>query len=352
MRALVTGATGFIGGALAKRLLSTGWDVDLLVRPASRKKITQPGFTVIEGDLAQPLLELNRHYDRVYHAAAIRNRWGTSLEAYRQINVEGTHRLMEACLGRADRFIYISSVGVFGYPGVLDIDESFPVDPGEGKNGYHTTKAQAEQVVHQYDGQIETVIVRPSITYGPGDEDGMLTRLIELVDRGMFLRVGRGSNHFHLIYIDDLLAGLELVGSSPQAGGETFILAGPRAIEVNEMLSLLQRKLQRSYTRLYIPERLARLAAWSLENLYRLGAGAGIPFFNQVPFITCDKIDTLTVNRSFSYTKAARVLGYQPGIDYEEGVSRTLDWMIAERRIHRAIRSVALVSRSDVPPHL
>ena len=132
MKALVTGATGFIGGALAAGLAEQGWEVRVLVRPASRNKLAQPDrYHVIEADLdadAGLLREAVAGCDVVFHAAAIRNRWGTSADEYRRANVEGTRRLLDAAIGQARRFVYVSSVGVLGYPGVQGIDESFPTD--------------------------------------------------------------------------------------------------------------------------------------------------------------------------------------------------------------------------------
>ena len=128
----------------------------------------------------------------VFHAAAIRNRWATSAAEYRRANVEGTRRLLDASVGQARRFVYVSSVGVLGWPGVQGIDESFPTDVHSAKVGYHSTKAEAEQVVRARGGEIEAVVARPTITYGPDDADGMVTRLIDMIARGRFLRVGRG----------------------------------------------------------------------------------------------------------------------------------------------------------------
>lgn len=348
MKALVTGATGFIGGALAAALVAEGWEVNLLVRPASRERLQAKAWPALPrgtyhlflADLSADLSECSstindavQGCDLVFHAAAIRDRWGSSQDAYRRTNVEGTRHLLEASLGRVKRFIHISSVGVLGYPGVLDIDETFAVQTGVGKGGYHSSKAEAERVVRSCSRNIETVIVRPTITYGPGDTDGMLTRLIEMVDRGRFIQVGRGNNHFHLTYIDDLVNGLILAGIHPAAAGETMILAGPQSIPVKEMIALIERRLGRRPRRVYLPEGLARQAAWGVEAVYRVGAGLSIPGFNQAPPVTRDKIDTLCVHRGFSSAKAARLIGYAPKVGYAEGVEKTIAWMAQEGRL-------------------
>src|SRR5439155_10278461 len=145
---------------------------------------------------------------------------------------------------------------VLGWPGTDRIDASFPVDVRPGEIDYHGTKAAAERLVRAWPGDLKTVVVRPTITYGPGDRDGMLTRLVGLVARGRFVRIGRGENHFHLTYIDDLVRGLALAGTQPAAAGATFILAGPRSIAVRDLLALLARALGLTPCALYLPETL------------------------------------------------------------------------------------------------
>lgn len=336
MRALVTGAAGFIGGALAGALLEAGWHVNLLVRPGSRNKLLDKrkwaGATVFEADLSRPgstgdqehLRRAASGCDVVFHAAAIRNRWGTTLESYRLTNVEGTRRLLEAAAGQARRFVYISSVGVFGYPGVLDIDESFPVIASTGKAGYHNSKAEAERLVTACNEEFESVIVRPTITYGPGDGDGMVTRLIDLIAGGRYVQVGPGENHVHLTYIDDLLQGLFLAGTHPAASGQVFILAGPHSIAVGELVAMIAGRLGRTVPDLPIPENLARGAACVVEMVYRTGAALRVKPFQSAPPLTRDKINTMCIHRGYSSLKAAHMLGYQPRVGYAEGIDKTL----------------------------
>lgn len=339
MKALVSGATGFIGGAIAAALARSGWDVNVLVRPSSRCRLPAGHpYRMFEANLddESPVLrQAAAGCEVVIHAAAIRDLWGTSPEAYRQTNVEGTRRLLDACLGQASRFVYISSVGVLSYPGMTGIHEGLPVRLVAGKAAYHRSKAEAERVVAAYGNRIETVVVRPTITYGPGDRNGMLTRLIALIAAGKFIRIGRAKNHFHLTYIDDLVAGVLVASAHPLAVGETFILAGPRSIQVNELLAMIEARLGCPAPRLYIPERVARTVARGVEALYRLGRHSSVPGFAGTPVITQDKIDTICVHRSFSSEKAARLLGYRPCWDYAGGLEATLQWMAAESILNR-----------------
>jgi dihydroflavonol-4-reductase len=350
MKALVTGATGFIGGALASALSAAGWDVHVLVRPASRHRLPPAsGWQVHLGDLTDPEADFSsavQEMDVVFHAAAIRDRWGASPLDYLQANVEGTRRLLQTAAGQVGRFVYISSVGVHGYPRVQGIDESFPLRPADGKPGYHGAKAQAEQVVvtSLVGSRTEAVVVRPTITYGPGDQDGMVTRLLLLLSEGKFIRVGHGANHLHLTYIDDLARGLILAGALPQAAGETFILAGPKTTAfadlVGESLRALRQQavVRRAWlARLWQPEGVARLAASVVERAWSpLNWGA--------PPITRDQIDTICIHRGFSYQKAARQLGYEPLIREQVGLARTVSWLVEQGSLPEAA-----LSQSGIP---
>ena len=264
LRALVTGATGFIGSSLAGSLANSGWDVSVLVRPSSLTRLKNPErFKIIEADLKQPKALsnalANTDVDVVLHAAAIRNRWGTSQEAYYAINVEATRSLLDAVSEKTRRFVYVSSVGVFGRPGVLGIDETFPIDVSSQWD-YHSSKAASEKITLDHSAQIETVVVRPTITYGPGDIDGMVTRLIQMVRNKRFVRIGRGENHVHLTHIDDITAGLRLAMTHPQAPGNIFILAGQEPINMKDLIRLIEILTSVNLPKWYIPAKMMRAA--------------------------------------------------------------------------------------------
>jgi nucleoside-diphosphate-sugar epimerase len=344
MKALVTGATGFIGGALASALSAAGWEVHVLVRPSSLPMLPPAsGWQVHLGDLTDPGADFSsamHEVDVVFHAAAIRDRWGTSSLDYLQANVEGTRRLLHAAKGQVGRFVYVSSVGVHGYPRVQGIDESFPLRPADGKPGYHGAKAQAEQVVFSSlaDSRTEAVVARPTITYGPGDRDGMVTRLLLLLSKGMFIRIGRGANHLHLTYIDDMARGLMLAGTVPQAAGEAFILAGPKTTAFADLVGESLRALRQEavvgrawLAGLWLPEGMARMAASLVERAWRQLDWSSPP-------LTCDQIDTICIHRGFSYQKAAQRLGYQPLIREQEGLARTVGWLVEQGKLPAAAR--------------
>ena len=335
MRALVTGGSGFVGSHLVRALLARGYSVRALVRPTSRTD----GLTGVElayGDVtdAASCRAAVAGVNVVYHLAAIRDRWGTPYADYVAVNAEGTRNLLEAAAGQVERFVYCSSVGVLGYPGVLDIDESFPLRPDDGKVFYHRTKAQAEEMALDFarQGRLSTTVIRPAITYGPGDDWGMVTRLIAMLKRGTFVPVGNGRNHLHLCYVSDTVRGLILAGESERSVGQVYIIAGPQPITLNDLVTKMCGLLGRKPPRWHVPTGLARMAGSVLEGVYSAQARLGLRVLGQSPFLTRDKVDTLVINRGFNTKKAQRELGYAPTVGYDEGLRRTVAWYRNENR--------------------
>jgi dihydroflavonol-4-reductase len=241
--------------------------------------------------------------------------------------VDGVRNLQEASLGQAKRFVYISSVGVIGLAGILDINETHPLIPLNDKVGYHESKALAELLVLEKASQIETVIIRPTITYGPGDLNGMLTRLIAMIVRKRFIRIGRGENHIHLTYINDLLQGIFLAATHASAPGNAYIISGPRSTSINEILQTIGLKTGTVVPNIYIPESLSHVAAMGLESLYSAGVKFGYSSYRSEPQVTRGKINTLCVHRGFSSRKAQKELGFAPKFEINKGIECTVSWM-------------------------
>ncbi len=325
----MTGASGFIGGHLARALGERGDEVRILVRAATKAPLSSP-FQVASGDLTDPeaVRAAVRGVDIVFHLAAIRDRWDMLYQDYYRVNVEGTRHLLQAAADEGCRFVYCSSVGVMGHPGCLGIDESFPYANGGGKYNYSHTKALADQMTLDYAarGRLWATVVRPVITYGPGDSWGMLTRLIDMLARHRFLPVGDGHNYLHLAHISDVIDGFLLAAGSERANGRAYVVAGPTAITLNDLVRKLCGLLGVPAPRWHVPAGLARAAGRGLETLYTLKRRAGVTALGSVPFITRDKVDTLALNRSYSTARAKQELGLAPKVDYDQGLPPTINW--------------------------
>lgn len=322
MKVLVTGASGFIGQHLVQHLVADGHTVRVLVRKANT---SLPVGVVerVEGDVADPQATRAavKGIDSIFHLAAARDRWGLTESVYHRANVAGTHCLLVAAAEvSVQRFVYCSSAGVARYPGNLEADERLPYTEPDSQVAYHRTKAQAERDVlaMAQTGQVPALVVRPVITYGPGDETGMVTKLLGRLARGTFFPVGDGRNHLHLVYVADLVEGMMLARERGQVG-QVYILSGQQPTTVRELLAAACAELGKGPPgRGYMPAGVARHLASMVEFIW---STAG-----RQPPITRDAVATMTVDRGFSHARAHRELGYQPKVSYREGLAETAVW--------------------------
>lgn len=184
---LLTGASGFIGNHICHKLLDNGYQVFAPVRKESVNKLQNlwryKGLHLIEGafyDVHRLEQEINAPLYSVVHLASIRGAGKGSGDEYRRINVHGTEALLDfAGKLKIPQFIYISSVGVLGT--IPQHQPAGPSDSANPDNDYHETKFQAEQLVRTCrSDNVRTLILRPTITYGPGD-NGFIPRLVQMV---------------------------------------------------------------------------------------------------------------------------------------------------------------------------
>jgi nucleoside-diphosphate-sugar epimerase len=315
-RVVVTGAAGFLGAHLVRRAKARGADALSVVR--ATRGGPERGVVAMPGLLADPgLLDGT---DVLVHAAAIRHRYGADPASYRASNVDLVEALLRAAAGRVRRFLYVSSVGVYGFPPpeALPIDERTPFAP---RTLYSQTKIEAEKLVRTLAPALGLpfTIVRPTIIYGPGDTNGMLDKLAAMIRSGTYRVVGSGDNHLHHTYIDDVCAGIEALGEADAAAGEHFIVAGPETITLARLGELVARALGRSVPRVHVPLRLARAVATAVD----LAAYRGVAVTRREPPINHEKLDVMTVPVAFDPSKA-RAAGFAPRVGYEEGIARTL----------------------------
>jgi nucleoside-diphosphate-sugar epimerase len=315
MRLAVTGAGGFVGGHLVRALRARGDEVLPLVRnvASSSPSGSRPLRDVLDAPTALDGL------DAIVHAAAVRHRHGVGEAAYRASNVDLVERLVRVAAGRVRRFVYVSSVGVYGFPAMIPIDESFPYAP---VTTYSRSKVEAEGLVRRVATEVgvEHVIVRPTIVYGAGDTNGMLDKLARMIRAGTYLVVGDGANTLHHTHIDDLVRGLLLAAEAPSAKDEDFVLAGPETITLQRLSELVAKAVGRPLRRPHIPLSVAR----TIATVFDLAALCGVAFVRREPPISSEKLDVMCRSIAFSAAKARRTLGFAPLVSYEEGIRRTL----------------------------
>lgn len=317
MRVFITGARGFIGRALAERLRARGDDVsgvDLQADPASG---------VVAGDVAEPG-EWQRHAegaDVVLHTAAIVSN-ADDMAAQWRVNVRGTRMALDAAVrGGAGRLVTLSSVRAFSDVGFPDgVTEDHPVRP-DG-NPYVDTKIACEQAALQAHaaGEIPVTIVRPGDVYGPGSRPWTVLP-VELIRRNRFVLPAMGNGVFSPVYVDDLVDGVLLAATTPDAAGQVFTISGGVGEPCRDFFGHYYRMLGKPGP-LVVPTRVALAAS---------GAIAGAARLTRIRTeINPTSMRYLARTGTYSIAKARRMLGYEPAVDVAEGMARTERWLREE----------------------
>jgi nucleoside-diphosphate-sugar epimerase len=319
MRVALTGASGYTGGRLLEALRARGDEVAVLVRPGSvTERIRARASRVVEGGLGDEAAagRLVEGVDAVVHVAAVYRTAGHPDSYYREVNVVGTERLLEAAAGAGlRRFVHTSTVGVHGHVERPPADESAPVAPGDI---YQATKAEAEALaleVHRRRG-VPVTVVRPGAIYGPGET--RLLKLFRAIARGRYAIVGTGRTFYHPVYIDDLVAGFLLALDRKEAVGEAFLVCGPSYVSQSDLAALIAKHTGGRVLPFRIP---ARPIQWAGDVVEAICVPLGLD-----PPLHRRRVDFWTKSRAFTIEKARRLLGYQPKVDVEEGIARTAAW--------------------------
>jgi len=322
MNVFVTGATGFIGSAVARGLVETGHTVVALAR--SNPAPAVPGVRFVPGDLAAAdgLAAAEgalREARIIVHLAALRKDWGLPESTVERVNVESGVRLLERA-PRLERLVFVSSVGVHGFAVGSPIDEASPMRPYDS---YGAAKVAAEQrlVSAAAARRVPLVIARPGIIYGPGDGYGMITNMIRMIGSHRFLLIGDGTNRVQILYVDDLAAALRAAIERSEAEGQAFVLTGREEIRLRDLAARIAAALGTRLPPFHVPERAARLIASALERAGRLRGT------KTEPFVTHSKLNLMTRDYLCDTTKARTLLGFHPAVAMPEGIDRTVAWL-------------------------
>jgi nucleoside-diphosphate-sugar epimerase len=288
-------------------------DIDLR---GIRGRFDHEQVTLAELDIRDhgAVAELIRKADVVYHLAAAHLEVGLGEAYYRTINVDALQSMLRAAAdGHVRRFVHCSTVGVYGPLSALPANESTPCNPDIA---YERTKLQSEATVREAVSSLglDAVILRPSWVYGP--ECPRTLKLLRAILGRRFFFVGRGDNFRHPIYISDLLDAFEIAAEISIGPGETLIIAGPRAITTRELVEKIIASAGASYRPPRLPLRPVALACRLMELAFR-------SIGRQPPFST-RSIKFFTESSAFSIEKARSLLGFEPAIDIDEGLARTL----------------------------
>jgi nucleoside-diphosphate-sugar epimerase len=324
VRVLVTGATGFTGGHLARALAARGDTVTALVRTqsAATAALAQTGITLAIGDLRDPaaLAAATAGVDVVYHIAAIYRQAGLGNDVYRAVNATAVTDVVEAAArGGVRRVVHCSTVGVHGDVEHPPANEDAPLEPGDV---YQVTKLEGEQRAREAGARlgIEVTIARPTGIYGPGDR--RLLRLFRGVARRRWITLGDGEIYYHLTFIDDLVDGFHLCGTHPAAANRTYILAGGEVTTLNALVALVADVAG-------VPAPTRHLPVWPFWTAGAVCEALCAPLGIEPPIFR-RRVDFFTKSRAFDITRARTELGFAPRVALRDGIRRTLDWYRTE----------------------
>ncbi len=328
---MVTGAAGFIGSHLVRSLIADGIPVRSFVRSGNDiSSIRNLGTEIAYGDIkdVESLKEAVKDVDVVYHLAAVsRFDLNVSSEEYNATNVTGTGNVLEACRAAGVRkVIYTSTIEAVGpsADGKALTEETRP----SPRNIYGKTKLAGEEIVKKYhaDYGMDTIIVRPPMTYGPGDLV-LFQRLFKMISRGFYPVVGCGRTLTEFCYVKNQVSGIRLAAEKGKAG-ETYFISDERSYTIEEIVRRIAGELGVSIKIVHLSIPQAYAIGFSLEVLSKI--------FRFYPFVIRETGRPPFSRKTVGWTsksslfcdisKARREFGYRAPYSLSEGIRETVAW--------------------------
>lgn len=320
MRILVTGATGFLGGRLCRRLIEAGHEVVGLGRNLDKgRELGRAGVRFVSCDLGvdpgAALTDKIGAADAFVHAAALSSPWGPRV-AFMRANLTGTRTAMAmARSAGARRFVFISSPSVcFRFADQLHVseDEPFP----RPVNFYAESKQLAEREVLAAT-DLSPMVLRPRAIYGPGDT-ALLPRLIRAAKAGPLPLLRGGEARSNLTHVDDVVRAIEMALDAP-AGlvGRVFNIAG-EAVKLRLVVEQAAARAGIAVRWRQLPWPLALGAARTIEAVARLWPGSS------EPPVTAYGLGLLAFTHTLDVSAARAALGFEAAVSFEDGLARTL----------------------------
>src|SRR5712691_2369296 len=320
--ALITGATGFVGQAMCRKLLAFGWNVSGTIRPALHDMSDlPPGVTPCSVGSLSPGTDWRRALSGIrliVHLAArvhiMKETAEDSLMEFRQVNTHATERLarMAAQTG-VKRLVFLSTVKVNGEDsGIRPFNET---DPAHPRDAYAVSKWEAEQALKRVgdETKLEIVILRSPLVYGPGVKGNFL-RLLQTIKSGIPLPLASVHNSRSLIFVENLVDAIMICATHPQAAGKTYLLRDNEDVSTAQLLKRLARAMHR-------PARL-----WPFPP-------AALRFVAQLLGMSAEAerlLDSLQVEDS----KIRKELGWKPSFSVDEGFMETAKWFLSQAEIN------------------
>jgi nucleoside-diphosphate-sugar epimerase len=315
--AFVTGGSGFIGGALIRRLAGEGWSLKALARSeSSEQKVREAGAEPVPGDIEDPgAMRVGAEgCEYAFHAAAKVEDWGPR-EEFDRLNAQGTRNTLHACeKAGVRRFVHVGTEAALlaGQP-LVNANEDAPLRP-DSPAPYSSSKAKAEQAVRDAnrDGAFETVVVRPRFVWGRGDQ-AVLPSILQTIKSGQFRWIGGGRHRTSTTHVDNTVEGLVLGATKGRPGGVYFVTDGDPVV-FRDFVTDLVRTQGVEPPNGELPAPVARAAAATVETAWRI-----LPLKSRPP-VTRFAVWVASLECTIDISRARSELGYAPVKTIEEGL--------------------------------
>ena len=319
MKALVTGASGFIGSHLVDLLLQKNYSVRcLLRRTSSMSWLKGLPIEIVYGDVFDDagLADAVRNVDVIYHCAGLTK--AKTKEEYFRANAEGTRKLLDAARRFAPglkRFVLVSSQTAAGpSSSKTPITENALPHP---ITTYGRSKLQAEEICLEFASYFPVTITRPPAVFGPRDKD--IFEFFKTMSKGLQPVVGFGEKYISLIHVTDLVRGIVMAGESERSAGETYFISSKEVYGWKQVGAITRRALGRGALTLLIPEAGVYVIAAFAEFFGLFSPKPTLINFEKArdmvqDYWTCDA------------SKAKRDFGFEQEISLESGIQQTVAW--------------------------
>lgn len=329
-RVLVTGANGFIGQHLCRKLIDSG----CFVRGLGHEKnklyfISEDEIEFIYGDLrnVNTLPGIMDNIDTVYHLAAIpRNDLSKTWQDFYDINIKGTEDLLNlAKKSNVKKFIFISTVEAAGYS--INFTPRVENEIPNPTNNYGKSKLEAEKIVLGNKFGIDVTVARLPMIYGPGTFL-IVPKLFGIVKKGFYPFIGNGKTLMEFCYVGNAVEALFLLGTNSKSNNNLFYISDYRSYTIKEVIDAIAKSQNRKYLPIYVPVFIANFIALVFELLAKI-----IPYppiissVSKKPFFTRETVWWTTRNvNTVSTKKIQKEIGYKCIYSINEGCRVTSEW--------------------------
>jgi len=318
-KVLVTGASGFVGSHLTKRLIQEGYNVKALVRTTSSlEKLKDLDIDLAYGNL-KDIFSLHtavKGAEVVFHAGASVGDWVKKEEAY-AVNVKGTENILKAALaGHVKRFVSVSSLAVLGMRDHNGTKEDAPYGPTG--DSYCDSKIESEKLVLEF-GQkhnFPVTVLRPGFIYGPGDNQ-VIPRILERLEKGKFAFIGNGDKILNTVYIGNLVQAAILAARTEKAIGKIYNITDGVMVDRREFINTIADVWGLPRPTKKVPLWLAKALTPVFENVNRLTGSKKPPLLNRA------RMKFMALNLYFDISKAREEIGYKPVSNLRQALEET-----------------------------